>query len=293
MSSRRLGEVVVTGASGKTGRAVAEAARALGLDVRALSRSPHVADQDPGLVWHVADLVSGRGLSEALAGTQAVYAVMPNVHPQEATAIGALARRAHAAGVERFVYHSVAQPHDARMPHHVRKAQAEQAVREVYPDAVVLCPCAYLQNLTGAARSGELVVPYDLDAPFTDVDLRDVARVAAAALAGLVTGTITLAGPQRMSVREKAAVAEAVLGRPVHARAISVDRWLEGPGCGLAPTVRNDLAAMFGTYDQTGLVDDPGPLARVLEHPPGGWSDVLRHEAMRAARNTAGSWDAT
>ena len=43
----------------------------------------------------------------------------------------------------------------------------------------MLRPAAYHQNLVDAAHAGRLPVPYSLDAPFTNVDLDDVAEVAA------------------------------------------------------------------------------------------------------------------
>lgn len=57
---------------------------------------------------------------------------------------------------------------------------------------------------------------------------------------------------------------------------MTVDDWLAGPGAGLGPSTRDDLAAMFRAYDESGLVDDPEPLARLLDHPAGTWVDVLR-----------------
>ncbi len=55
-------------------------------------------------------------------------------------------------------------------------------VRAHLPGATVLRPAAYHQNLVDAARAGRLTVPYSLDAPFTNVDLDDVAEVAATVL---------------------------------------------------------------------------------------------------------------
>ena len=75
-------------------------------------------------------------------------------------------------GLERLVFHSVLHPDDARMPHHLRKAEAEAVLREALGERLtVLRPAAYHQNLVAQARSGMLAVPYSLDAPFTNVDL--------------------------------------------------------------------------------------------------------------------------
>ncbi len=269
--------VTVLGATGKTGRAVVRAALDRGLTVRGTSRRPGGLD---GVDLWVADLATGEGLAAALEGADAAYLLMPNVHPQETPAMARAARVARDAGVARVVYHSVADPHDRRMAHHVRKGRAEEAVREIYPDAVVLRPCAYLQNLTAAARAGELRVPYRLDRPFSLVHLGDVAEVAAAALAGEVEpgATVALGGPESLSVSQLAERAVRVLGRPVAATRITREEWLAGPGAALAGSAREDLLAMFDAYDQTGFTVDPGPLARLLGRPATTWAQALTEE---------------
>lgn len=271
--------VTVLGATGKTGRAVLRAASARGLAVRGTSRR-HVDDGGSGVQWHVADVASGEGLAGALEGADAAYLLMPNVHPGETEAMARAARLAREAGVARVVYHSVADPDDARMPHHLRKGAAEEAVREIYPDAVVLRPCAYLQNLTGAARAGELAVPYRLDRPFSLVDLGDVVEVAAAALAGEIGPgtTVTLGGPEELTVARLAELAVQVLGRPVAATRTTWEEWIAGPGAQVQGSARDDLLAMFAAYDETGLTVDPGPLVRLLGRPATTWAQALRQE---------------
>ena len=156
------GPVFVVGAGGKTGRAVTGALVARGVSVR-------TAD---------VDLVTGRGLDEALDGVRAVYHLAPNVHPDEVGIAHRVVAAAGRAGVERLVFHSVLHPHDSVMPHHLRKAAAEEVVRAGDPCWAVLQPAAYQQSLLAAALAGRIEVPYSLDAPFTNVDLEDVAEVA-------------------------------------------------------------------------------------------------------------------
>ena len=58
-----------------------------------------------------------------------------------------------------------------------------------------------------------LTVPYSLDAPFTNVDLDDVAEVAADALLGAHAGlTLDLAGPEVLTVRQMTEEAAAAAG---------------------------------------------------------------------------------
>ena len=98
------------------------------------------------------------------------------------------------------MFHSVLHPDDARMPHHLRKAEAETVLRAALGERLtVLRPAAYHQNLAGQAHAGMLRVPYSLDAPFTNVDLADVAEVAADALGGAHAGRPSTSPGRRCS----------------------------------------------------------------------------------------------
>ena len=72
------------------------------------------------------DLESGAGLDAALEGVWAVYHLAPNVHPDEVAMAQRVTEAAAAAGVQRLLFHSVLHPDDASMPHHLRKAEAEE-----------------------------------------------------------------------------------------------------------------------------------------------------------------------
>ncbi|HET6968771.1 MAG TPA: NmrA family NAD(P)-binding protein, partial [Ornithinibacter sp.] len=259
------------------GRAVAAALVARGVPVRAAVRAGREQAAPPGTTPAVVDLVSGQGLDAALDGAGAAYHLAPNVHPDEVGIAARVADAATAAGLPRLVFHSVLHPRDPRMPHHLRKAEAESLLREVLGDRVtVLRPAAYHQNLLEQARAGLLRVPYSLDAPFTNVDLRDVAEVAADALAGRHAGReLDLAGPEELTTRQLAQQAARVLGRPVRVERQDLDAWLTGPGAGLGGQARHDLAAMFTAYDLGGLVGDVTVLARVLGRAPVTWAHAV------------------
>lgn len=280
------GTVTVLGATGKTGRAVAVAALGAGWSVRGTTRDPGSAPPQDGMRWVGSDLATGQGLAEAFTGADAAYLVMPNVHPGETEAMARAARLAREAGVTRIVYHSVADPDDARMVHHLRKGAAERAVREVARDAVVLQPCAYQQNLLGAALAGRIAVPYRLDAPFSLVALQDVARAAVVALGEAVPAgsTHVLAGPEELTVTELAERATEVLGRPVGAEQTDPDRWRAEVGDRLPDREAEELAAMFAAYDQGGFTADPAPLTALLGllgRRPTTWAEQLRDAAGR------------
>jgi NAD(P)H dehydrogenase (quinone) len=268
--------VLVVGAAGKTGRAVAGALVARGIPVRAAVRAGREAAAPPGTTPVVVDLDTGHGLAAALDGSAAAYHLAPNVHPDEVGMAARMADAVTAAGVARLVFHSVLHPGEARMPHHLRKAEAEALLRDVVGERLtVLRPAAYHQNLLGQALDGTLRVPYGLDAPFTNVDLADVAEVAADGLAGRHAGaTLDLAGPEVLTVRDMAEQAAAVLGRQVRAERQSRSDWLFGPGATLTAQARHDLAAMFAAYDD-GLVGDTTSLAGLLGRAPTTWARAV------------------
>lgn len=270
--------VLVVGASGKTGRAVTAALLRLGVPVRAAVR-PGREDAAPARTVAVpVDLLTGTGLEAALDGVRAAYQLAPNVHPEEVAMARRVARAAAATGLPHLVFHSVLHPDDARMPHHVRKSEAETVLREGLPGGLaVLRPSAYHQNLVPQVVAGEVVLPYSPDAPFTTVDLGDVAEAATVVLLDPTRdGEVhDLCGPEELSTREMVAIAAEVLGRAVRLRETSVDTWRQGPGASLPTPARDALAAMFAAYDDGGLTGDPGPLAALLHRRPTPWAETL------------------
>lgn len=271
---------LVIGATGKTGLAVTRALAARGVEVRAgihSSRATEAAYAAGATETAELDLVTGSGLEAAFAGVQAVYHLAPNVHPDEAGMARSMVDAAARAGVTRFAYHSVLHPDDTSMPHHLRKAEAEAIIRAREPGSTILRPAAYHQNLLDAARGGRIAVPYSLDAPFSNVDLEDVAEVAAMVLTdpGHAGRTYELAGPEILTVRDLAEIASAMLGRDVEAVMVPLDEWAAGPGASLSEQARDALMAMFRAYEREGLVGDPSVLARLLGRPPMTWGAAL------------------
>ncbi|MEE1759406.1 NmrA family NAD(P)-binding protein [Streptomyces sp. SP18BB07] len=204
--------VVVTGASGRTGSRVAEAARAAGLTVRAASRAS-------GFDW-----LDGSTWAPALRGADAAYLVYPSDigAPGAAPAIGGVAREAVAQGVRRLVLLS-ARGQDLAAP-------AEQAVRASGAEWTIVRAAWFMQNfsegpLVEGLRQGELVFPGgEVQEPF--VDVRDIADVVVAALTSgdaYVGRTVEVTGARLLSFREAVAEISAVMGRalayvPVSAR---------------------------------------------------------------------------
>ncbi len=172
--------ILVTGASGKTGRALVAELAKQGAAVRAVVRREQ-AITGASDVW-VGDVTQPESLRPALQGCVAVYHICPNMHPAEVQIGTAMIALAHSAGIRRFAYHSVLHPYTQAMPHHWNKLLVEEQLLMSGLDFTILQPTAYYQNLLAywtAMQAGEYTTPYAVHAAISLVDLRDVAQVAA------------------------------------------------------------------------------------------------------------------
>jgi uncharacterized protein YbjT (DUF2867 family) len=270
--------ILITGAAGKTGRAIIRALAANGQAVHALvRRAEQIAAVEAAGAQQVevGDMRDEPTLTRAMQGVRAVYHICPNVHPDEIvigmTAIAA-ARAAH---VERFVFHSVLHPQVEAMPHHWNKLRIEEALFESGLAFTILQPAAYMQNVLAEwptiIGEGVYRVPYSIDAPFTPVDLEDVAEAAAITLtqAGHAGAIYELAGPE---VLTPAAMAEALsrrMNRPVRAERVVVEVWARGAErSGLNTYAIDTLTRMFRYYDRHGLWGNPRVLSQLLGRAP-------------------------
>lgn len=284
-----MGRVLITGAAGKTGRALVRQWAAGDDHLRALVRSPDQAGAllAAGASEAVAvDLLDYEGISGAMEGIRKVYHICPNVHPAEVEIGDSVISAARAAGVEHFVFHSVLYPDVEAMPHHWLKFEVEQILRASGVAFTILRPCAYMQNslaqLPSMLETGTLQVPYDVEARFSVVDLRDVAAAARKVLSetGHEGRTYELCGPEEISHRGMARAFGAALGRPVRAVAVDASRWeRDARSSGLGDYAVDALVKMFRWYDVNGFVGSPADLERLLERPGATCDEFARETA--------------
>ncbi|QSE80966.1 NmrA family NAD(P)-binding protein [Rhodococcus koreensis] len=256
--------IAVVGAAGKTGAAVVAALEGLA-DVR---RVVHTARRSGDFA---VDLETGAGLADALSGCRGVYFIAPNVHPDEPALVRRVLTAAADAGVEHFVYHSVAWPYTPAMPHHVDKARCEDMLRTFGGLRwTILQPCAYAENFASVldGTATEVDVPYSPDARFSFVALADVAEVAARVLMegpDIHHGaTYELGGPEALTVRE---LCDRAAG-PVSVKQVSVDEWMSRHGRDLTDDGRARLSAMFEFYDRHGFTAGNAVFESLLGRPP-------------------------
>jgi NAD(P)H dehydrogenase (quinone) len=270
--------ILVTGAAGKTGRAIIRALAATGAAVRALVHRPEqvqpVEELGAGEVL-VGDMRLPATMDPASRGVRAVYHICPNVSPDE-VAIGQVAiAAARSAGVRHFVYHSVLHPQTETMPHHWQKLRVEEWLFESGLSYTILQPAAYMQNVLAhwdqILQQGVYPVPYAVATRVGMVDLEDVAAAAAIVLTepGHAGATYELAGPEALSQTEMATLLGQELGRPVHARVVSLAAWEHSArASGLGDYQVQTLVEMFRYYQRYGFWGNPRVLGWLLQRPP-------------------------
>jgi len=226
--------ILVTGAGGKTGKAIVAALLARGAPVRAFVRC--AAHEAALTAMGAREVFTGamddpNALSLAVKGTEAIYHICPNVNPNEVSFATALIDSAISANVSRLVYHSVLHPQIEAMPHHWNKLRVEEILFSTALDVTVLQPAAYMQNILAEwdrlTGTGVYRVPYPIETKLSLVDLEDVAEAAATVLtsAGHTGATYELVGTSPISQVEIAETFARALNRSVHAEAEDVESW--------------------------------------------------------------------
>jgi uncharacterized protein YbjT (DUF2867 family) len=270
--------ILITGAAGKTGRALIRALTPRGEPLRALARRPEQAQTLAALGVAevvVGDLLDGPAVRRAMRGVRAVYHLAPNVSPHE-TVIGEnVIAAARAAGVERFVFHSVLHPQVEDMPHHWQKMRVEEMLFASRLPFTILQPTAYMQNLLAywqrICEAGVYAVPYPPETRLSLVDLEDVAQAAAIVLTepGWLGATLELVGTPPLSQTEVAEALSRHLKRPVSAAAVPLEMWEQNArSSGMGEYQRTALLQMFRYYAQHGLIGNSTVLKWLLQREP-------------------------
>jgi uncharacterized protein YbjT (DUF2867 family) len=180
--------ILVTGATGKQGGAVAHELLAIGRRVRIMTRHPDSAPARE-LAWRGAEVVQGdlddpASLPHALDGAWGTYAMQntweAGVEREEVQG-KRFADAAKKAGVQYYVYASVASAHrHTGIPHFDNKARIEQRVKDLgFPSWAVLRPVFFMENFLSdqnrqAIEQGQL--PFGIQ-PTTKLQMIAVADV--------------------------------------------------------------------------------------------------------------------
>ena len=269
------GTTLVLGASGKTGRRVADRLLEAGRSVRAASRSGQIRfDWNDRATW-----------APALAGVDAVYITYyPDLaFPGAADTVGEFSDIAVTNGARRLVLLSGRGEEGAR--------QAEDRVRESGADWTLVRCAFFNQNFSETfvepVRHGIIAMPGGETAePFLDAD--DIADVVFAALTDdRHTGELyELTGPRLLTLSQAASVLGEAIGREVRYIPMTAEDYaVELVRDGMPKEVAQPLADLIAeVLDGRNSYLTDG-VERALGRPPRDFSDYARETAA------SGVWD--
>lgn len=175
--------VLVAGGTGEAGRAAVAELLGRGHDVRVLSR--HGGTPVPGSHPVAADLVSGSGLADALAGVDVVVDTTDGksrrARPVLTTGAANLLAAAEAVGVARTVLLSIVNVDRGPLAYYRAKAEQERRYRAARLDTRIVRATQFHSFVpmlcAPAARVG--LLPAFTHTAFQPIDVRDVARALA------------------------------------------------------------------------------------------------------------------
>lgn len=287
--------ILLTGAAGKTGRAILRTLTDQGKIVKALVfHTDHLKEVEAlGAKYVVVgDMRNSILVRKALQGVYSIYHICPNVHPDEIAIGQVIIDAAASVGIKHFVYHSVMHPQIEEMPHHWKKMRIEERLFESGLPYTILQPAVYMQNilvnLEKIVKTGKYIVPYDVQSRISMVDLDDVALAAAIVLTEVIENgnqsphsgaTYELVGTQPMSQTEVAAALGQQLGRPVLAESVAMDIWeREARASGLGEYQLMTLLKMFSYYGKYGFGGNTHVLSWLLNRPATSFNTFVKRE---------------
>jgi uncharacterized protein YbjT (DUF2867 family) len=277
--------IFITGAAGKTGRAILQSLTARSIPVKALVRSTSQAESLKSLSnveFIYGDLRDPSGYESSIKDCDSIYCICPNVSPDELQIGKSLIEIAKKYHFKRFLYHSVLHPQIEDMPHHWQKMRMEETLFKSGLDFTILQPCAYMQNILSGWQSilneGKYIVPYNPSARLSIVDLEDIGKAAARIIAeeGFSNAIFELAGPEPLSQVEVADKISKKIYRQVKAVELSRHEWKQNSlRGGMDEDQVNVLLKMFEYYDKFGLVGNSVVLEHLLGNQPTSFEQFL------------------
>ena len=235
--------IVVAGATGKQGGAVARSLLDRGFRVRALTRNPQKPEAQ-ALAERGAEVVQGdmddrSSMERALEGAYGVFSIQnfwETGYDGEVRQGKTVADAARAAGVEHLIYSSVGSAHrQTGIPHFESKWEVEEYVRDTGLPYTILRPVFFMQNwemMRGMVLGGTLAQLLDPDKPFQQVAVEDIGDFAAIAFENpgrWIGREVDLAGDEQ-TMPEMAETFGRVIGREVSYYQVPWDQFEEQMG---------------------------------------------------------------
>jgi uncharacterized protein YbjT (DUF2867 family) len=269
MATQNNRVVLVCGATGKQGGAVARELLKKGFRVRAMTRKPESAEARAisGLGAEVvqADLDDAASLERALDSVWGVFSVQntweAGVEKEEEQG-KRMAKVARKRGVQHFVYTSVGSAHrNTGIPHFENKWRIEGAVRGVgFPSYAILRPVFFMENLLAPwfLQGDKLVTALNPNTKLQMIAVEDIGKVGAQLFerASEMNGqAIDLAGDS-VTLPEAARMLGEALGKRIDYAQIPLDEVRKNSV---------DMAMMLDWFDRVGYDADIAAVERQFD----------------------------
>lgn len=264
MTDKRI--VLITGATGNQGGAVARHLTGKGFRIRAMTRKVD-SDAARSLAETGAEIVKGdlddeASIEAALSGAWGAFAVQ---NTWEAGVLGEeeqgkrFAAAARRVGIQHFVYSSVGSAHRRTgVPHFENKWRIEQTVRGLgFPSWVIIRPVFFMENLTSPwfLSGDKLGAAMEPNTVLQMIAVDDIGKHGARAFtdASALNGReIDLAG-DALTMPQAAKILSGGLGRPIEFMRVPIEEVRKNS---------EDMALMLEWFDRVGYDADIEGLER-------------------------------
>jgi uncharacterized protein YbjT (DUF2867 family) len=277
---RKSDTIVVTGATGHQGGAVARQLLAKGHNVRAVTRHPK-SDKAKQLIKLGADLVKAdfddsASMEKAMKGAWGIYAVQNTweagveKEEEQGKRIAELARKT---GIRHYVYASVGSADgNTGIPHFDNKYRVEETVRSLgFPSYTIVRPVFFMENWLGpwfkpGIDQGKIMTALKPDTKLQMIAVADIGQYGCWAFENhekLNGRAIDIAGDS-LTMPETAAAISKAAGRPVEFAPIPIEEVRKNS---------EDYALMLEWFDRVGYDADIEGMSRESGIKPTRFSD--------------------
>ena len=270
-----MSKILIVGASGTVGSELSRLPSSAGHEPRkATSRAPTAADQVQ------VDLVTQRGLTEAVAGVDAAFLLAPPGHVNQDELLAPLIDAARAQGLGKLVLMSAMGANaDENAP--LRKAERHLEASGLRYN--IIRPNWFMQNfntiwLHGIQAHGKIALPLGR-AKGSFIDARDIAAVAARLLTSndFADRDFDLTGPEALDHDQVAAILSREAGRPIVYQDIPPGAMLDGLlSAGLPRPYAEFLMLILGFFKAGHSERTTDAVTRILGRSPGRFETYAR-----------------
>ena len=279
--------ILVTGANGRTGRAIIHTLTSKGAQVRAFVHKTEQIEEikSAGATEVVAgDMMDQKAVNDAFAGVSAVYHICSAINPNEFQIGKIMIVAAREAKVEQFVYHSVLHSVLQDMPHHQKKLMVEEFLVNSGVPYTIVQPAVFMQNILDSWKvlKEEGIFRQKFftseETRMCMLDLEDLAEAASIILMspGHTGATYELSGSENLSLSDMTAILKRHLCREIKVETPTDEMFAAQLRKYGADDYRaSTLLKMFQHYNEYGFVGNPNVLTWLLGRKPNDFSTFI------------------